>query len=81
MANSAGNTRLATTSPAEGFGIPRRDATGNQRPRRTEALALLQRDYNPHCQPPWSEKELLHKVKDAAGFPHEKEYGWLLKTP
>ncbi|HUO08146.1 MAG TPA: zincin-like metallopeptidase domain-containing protein [Phycisphaerae bacterium] len=46
-----------------------------------EALALLQQHYNPRCQPPWSDKELLHKVTDAATSPHEKEYGWLLKAP
>lgn len=46
-----------------------------------EALALLQNEFNPRCQPPWSDKELLHKVTDAARFPHEKERGWLLNAP
>lgn len=30
-----------------------------------EALALLKAHYNPRCVPPWSEAELLHKVRDA----------------
>jgi hypothetical protein len=30
-----------------------------------EALAILRCDYNPRCQPPWSEAELLHKIDDA----------------
>ncbi len=30
------------------------------------ALALLLSDYNPRCVPPWSERELQHKVRDAA---------------
>lgn len=30
------------------------------------ALELLLRDYNPRCQPPWTEKELRHKVESAA---------------
>ena len=29
------------------------------------ALRLLRDEYNPRCQPPWSERELLHKVNDA----------------
>lgn len=31
-----------------------------------DALDLLQNEYNPRCQPSWSEKELRHKVEDAA---------------
>lgn len=30
-----------------------------------EVLGLLAREYNPHCQPPWSDAELAHKVADA----------------
>jgi RecA-family ATPase len=30
-----------------------------------ELLAVLQDVYNPKCAPPWSEKELRHKAKDA----------------
>ncbi len=29
------------------------------------ALMLLTEDYNPRCEPPWSERELTHKVKEA----------------
>lgn len=31
-----------------------------------EAFALLWNEYNPRCEPPWSEKELWHKIRDAA---------------
>lgn len=30
------------------------------------AFGLLWSEYNPRCQPPWSEKEIRHKVRDAA---------------
>jgi putative DNA primase/helicase len=30
-----------------------------------EALAMLLSDYNPRCKPPWSERELQHKVTSA----------------
>jgi Bifunctional DNA primase/polymerase, N-terminal/AAA domain len=30
------------------------------------AYALLASEYNPRCDPPWSEKELRHKIKSAA---------------
>ncbi len=41
------------------------------------ALALLQQEYNPRCEPPWTEKELRHKVEDAASKPHTRPHGWL----
>lgn len=41
------------------------------------ALDLLRSEYNPRCEPPWSDAELLHKVSDAANKPHEKPWGWL----
>jgi hypothetical protein len=41
------------------------------------ALRLLIDHYNPRCEPPWSEKELRHKVDDAADKPHERPRGWL----
>lgn len=44
------------------------------------ALGLLLAEYNPRCEPPWSVKELEHKVADAAAKPHSKPRGWLL-TP
>lgn len=48
-----------------GFGLPER-----------EALALLEEHYNPRCQPPWSPRELAHKVQSASRsqLPH----GYLL---
>lgn len=30
------------------------------------ALAILIDDYNPRCQPPWTERELIHKIESAA---------------
>lgn len=44
-----------------------------------EALEILRTQYNPRCQPPWSEQELLHKAQDAANKPHKLEMGWLLR--
>jgi hypothetical protein len=38
---------------------------------------LVLREWNQTCQPPWSEKELRHKVSDA--FKREKRRGWLLE--
>ncbi len=44
---------------------------------RDAALQLLIERYNPRCEPPWSEKELRHKVEDAATKPHDRPRGWL----
>lgn len=41
------------------------------------ALDLLLAHYNPRCEPPWTEKELRHKVDDAVKKSHDKPYGWL----
>jgi hypothetical protein len=41
------------------------------------ALQLLLDHYNDRCKPPWTEKELTHKVLDAAVKPHEQPFGWL----
>jgi hypothetical protein len=43
------------------------------------ALSLLIDHYNPRCQPPWTEKELRHKVEDAASKPHQQPRGYLLR--
>lgn len=32
----------------------------------SDAMTLLITEYNPRCSPPWREKEILHKVQDAA---------------
>ncbi|MFH1919892.1 MAG: DUF3987 domain-containing protein [Planctomycetota bacterium] len=37
------------------------------------ALGLL-REYNTRCEPPWSESELVHKIKSAAEQPGERGY-------
>ena len=42
-----------------------------------ETLAWL-KIYNTKCEPPWTNKELAHKAKDAAKAKHEKPRGYLL---
>jgi hypothetical protein len=59
-------TYAAATAMVHGFGL---DAE--------TAFRLLWDRYNPRCEPPWSEKELRHKVTDAAGKPHDRPFGWL----
>lgn len=44
------------------------------------ALHLLATRYNPRCEPSWSERELRHKVDDAASKAHERPRGWLLEA-
>ena len=44
-----------------------------------EALMLL-REWNQVCVPPWSEGELVHKVKSAAGARHAEPRGHLLNA-
>jgi hypothetical protein len=39
---------------------------------------LLWKNYNPRCDPPWSEKELMHKCRQADIKPFGKPRGWLL---
>jgi hypothetical protein len=36
--------------------------------------------YNGKCEPPWSEKELKHKVDDALAAPSDKQPGYLLEA-
>jgi hypothetical protein len=60
------STYSAAVVLVHGFGIPK-----------DRALEMLFAHYNPRCQPPWSEKELRHKVEDAAAKPHDKPFGWL----
>jgi replicative DNA helicase len=40
----------------------------------TQALALLSSDWNGRCKPPWSQKELLHKVKQASDALGQRGY-------
>jgi hypothetical protein len=42
-----------------------------------DSLALLV-EYNSRCRPPWSERELWHKVQSAAAACHHKPRGYLL---
>src|SRR5690606_2872934 len=39
-----------------------------------QAFDLLWNEYNPRCQPPWTEKELWQKVRCADKQPGEREY-------
>ena len=39
---------------------------------------ILMREWNQGCLPPWSESELVHKVRSAAGAQHSRSRGWLL---
>ena len=41
------------------------------------ALGLLRDHYNPRCQPPWSERDLQHKIRSAAKD-SQRERGYLL---
>lgn len=59
-------TYAAASALVHGFGIE---------PDR--ALQLLVAHYNERCVPPWSLKELTHKVQNAASKEHERPYGWL----
>jgi hypothetical protein len=59
-------TYAAATALVHGFCIPPE-----------EALQMLIRHYNPRCEPPWAEKELRHKVEDAASKAHDNPRGWL----
>ena len=49
-----------------GFALPDNDAM------------MLLREWNVACQPPWSERELLHKVASAATAQHAEARGHLL---
>ena len=44
-----------------------------------EQALLLLSEYNARCQPPWSEKELRHKLDDVLKVPHEKRRCHLLE--
>lgn len=60
-------TYRAASILANGFDLPWSDA-----------WALLQ-EFNVRCSPPWSEKDLRHKLNDAYVKPHERQKGWLSK--
>lgn len=62
-------TYAAATALVHGFGLET-----------AVAFAMLSDQYNPRCQPPWTEKELMHKVTEAATKPHDRPLGWLRDT-
>jgi len=62
-----GRTYAAATALVHGFGLAP-----------DTALRMLLERYNPRCEPPWTEKELRHKVDDAHAKPHDRPRGWLL---
>lgn len=68
VSGSGGHNALfaAACALAKGFDLPE-----------DLALRLLAEDFNPRCAPPWSERELRHKVKQAAKS--DGEAGFLLK--
>lgn len=45
----------------------------------SDALTLMLEDFNPRCSPPWTEKELRHKVEEAEAK-GEKPWGYLLNA-
>jgi putative DNA primase/helicase len=66
--NGSGATYAAACGLVHGFALSESDA-----------LALLLADYNPRCEPTWTERELRHKVEDAARKQHDQPRGYLLE--
>lgn len=64
--NGHGTTYTVAVALTNGFSLSRDDA-----------LSLL-REYNASCSPPWSERELAHKIDQAIAKPHDKPRGHLL---
>lgn len=60
-------TFATTTALVHGFALPP-----------DLAFQLLRDQYNPRCQPPWSENALTHKINEAVSVPHDMPRGWLL---
>lgn len=60
-------TYRAASILANGFDLPWNDA-----------WELLQEWNKSHCSPPWSDKDLRHKLNDAFVRPHERPKGWLV---
>lgn len=44
-----------------------------------DAIDLLN-EWNRCCQPPWSDKDIRHKVNQAVKTPHDKPRGWLIEN-
>lgn len=70
VSGAGGHSQTYTVAVAltHGFSLPRADA-----------LTLL-REYNASCQPPWSERELAHKIDESIKKPHDKPRGFLLEN-
>lgn len=68
IAGSGGHsqTYAVATALVHGFGLDT-----------DRALAILAAEYNPRCSPPWSDRELQHKINQAATKPHDRPFGWL----
>jgi hypothetical protein len=71
IAGSGGHSAAfrAATALVHGFALPE-----------AEALAVLRQWNTSHCQPPWSEAELRHKIRSALAKASEKPPGYLLGT-
>src|SRR4051812_5470205 len=44
-----------------------------------DAMTVMH-EWNASCVPPWSEAELVHKIKTARAAAHQRSRGWLLGT-
>ncbi len=45
-----------------------------------DSLAAIQQEFNPRSEPPWSERELLHKIRESDTKPYGKPRGYLLNS-
>ena len=45
-----------------------------------DSLTAIQQEFNPRCEPPWSERELLHKIRESDTKPYGKPRGYLLNS-
>ena len=43
---------------------------------RDAGFAVLKKHFNPRCEPPWPDADLLHKCADADTLPFDKPRGW-----
>lgn len=59
-------TLTAASAMVNGFALPHEEAYG-----------LLLEQYNPRCEPPWSEPDLRRKVSEAAKLGSSKGFGYL----
>jgi len=69
VSGSRGHDRLfaAASALVHGFALDQESA-----------LQILRSEFNPRCDPPWSERELLHKVGQAAVHAGNKRRGHLI---